>query len=313
MTLPTPSSLCDRTDRSLENAPNHRRLVLISAGVTALAGLLASALNLLLEQGIGTTGGLGGLGLRSALTTVQSLISILMTVLLPFWAFGYTAVTLKLADGHPVADQDLLHGFRIFRPVLRLILLQELLYMLLALVCMHVGNTLLSFTPLASDVYDLMLPVLLEGGDIASLDPDALSQAMIPMFIGCLVLFAAVAIPVSYRMRMAQFILLDQPQAGARRAIAESFYITKGNVLALVRLDLHFWWFYLLEAVLAVICYGDVLLPLVGIEINGTVAFFLFYVISLALQLALYWQVKNRVSVTYAHAYRALSPAKEEE
>lgn len=307
MTLPTTSELRARANTSLAQAPNHHRLVLISAGVSALAGLAVSAINLLLQQSIGATGGLGGLGLRSVLTTVQSMLALAMTVLLPFWSLGYTAVTLKLSRGEHAEGRDLLDGFRIFLPALRLFFLQELLYIALALVCVHLGSMLLSFTPLAMDFYELLLPVMLEGGDPASIDPDVLLQAMTPIFIGCLVIFVAVAIPVSYRLRMAQYFLLTDPKAGARRALISSFRMTKGNAMALFRLDLSFWWFYVLDVLLAVICYGDVLLPLLGIEMDATVAYFLFYAVSLALQLVLYRYAKNRISVTYAHAYLSLT------
>lgn len=306
MLLPTPSELRSRAAGSLAQAPDHRRLVLISAGVSALIALAVSGVNFLLQQGIGNTGGLSGLGTRSVLSTVQSLLTLAMTVLLPFWSLGYTAVTLKLAKHEPAQPKDLLAGFRAFLPVLRLFLLLEILYLVLAMTCLYLGSMLLSFTPLATGLHQTLMPILLEGGDPAAIDPELLLTAMLPIFIGCLVLFALVAIPLSYRLRMAQLCLLEDPKAGARRAMVASFRMTRKNALALFRLDLQFWWFYLLEAVLAVIAYGDVLLPLLGLEMNATAAYFLFYAVSLGLQLVLYRQAKNPVYVTYAHAYLSL-------
>ena len=58
------------------------------------------------------------------------------------------------------------------------------------------------------------------------------------------------------------------------------------------------------------ICYGDQLLPRVGIElpISETAAYFLFYGIYLVIQFLLFWRFRNRLEVTYATAYDTLRP-----
>jgi hypothetical protein len=82
------------------------------------------------------------------------------------------------------------------------------------------------------------------------------------------------------------------------------------------RLDLSFWWYYLLHALLVAICYGDQLLPVLGIQLpwSKNVGFFLFYVVSLLCQLALYVAARNKVEATYVLAYDALrTPAEKSE
>lgn len=306
MFLPSSSELRARAADALTHAPGHRRLVLISAGLSTLLALLVSGLNMLLDSGIATTGGLAGLGMRSILTTAQSLLTLATSVALPFWMLGYTSVSLKLAKGEPARKQDLLNGFRYFFPALRLLLMLEVLFIGLFIACIYLGSMLLSMTPLGFGLYQTVLPVLMAGGDPASLDPEALMQAMAPVFIGCAVIYGVVAILLYYRLRMAQLALMDDPKAGAGKALMTSIRMTKGNCKALFRLDLSFWWFYVLEALLAVIAYGDLLLPYLGIEMNATAAYFVFYVLSLGLQLLLYYRVKNPISVTYAHAYLSL-------
>ena len=59
----------------LDQADNARRLVLIWSVASAVISLLASFLSFLLDTQIEQTGGLSGIGLRSVLTTAQSLLS----------------------------------------------------------------------------------------------------------------------------------------------------------------------------------------------------------------------------------------------
>lgn len=308
MILPTPTELHNRAKSALLRSPNHRRLVLLHGGIIALLSLAVSGLNLLLQQGIDATGGLAGLGTRSILSTVQTMLGFLTAVALPFWSLGYIAATVKFARQTQSRPADLLAGFRCFFPAVRLFLLQELIFVALAFACLNLGSILLCLTPLGSGLSALMLPVLESGGDPATIDPDLLIDAIMPMLIGCAVIFAAIAIPVLYRLRMANYALLDNPRAGARNALGQSLRMTKGNCLALFKLDLRFWWFYAAEAVITVICYGDVIFSLLGVEMNVTAAYFGFYALSLALQLALYTWQKNTVFTAYAEAYLSMLP-----
>ena len=63
-----------------------------------------------------------------------------------------------------------------------------------------------------------------------------------------------------------------------------------------------------------VVCYGDILLPMVGITLpwSGTVSYFVFYVLSLILQFVVYYFFMNRVNVTYAMAYESIRPKPQE-
>lgn len=306
MFLPPSFQLRARAADSLTHAPGHRRLVLIHAGLSALLSLLVSCINFALDSGIDTTGGLQGVGLRSILTTGQTLLTLAMTVLLPFWDLGYTGATMSLARQQETPNSALLSGFRRFRPALRLFLLSYLLYTLVGSICMYAGSMLLTFTPLATPVYELILST---GGDPAALDPQQLMRAMLPLLLGGGAIFALVAIPLSYRLRLASYYMLDG--SGARQSMVQSARAMKGNCLALLRLDLSFWWYYAAQALLTLIAYGDLLLPYLGIQTNAAFAYFLFYAVSLVAQLGLFLWKKNQISVAYAHAYFSLLPGKE--
>ncbi len=308
-------ALVSEAETSLANASyDPKKLILIHTGLVLLLSLLLSVVDYLLEHFIGTTGGLGGIGLRSTLSTAQSFLRLLQTVALPFWQMGYIYLTLKLSRQESVAPSELLQGFRNFGSVLRLELLRTLLYAGIAVLCSYVSSILFFLTPWAADVADTILPLMQDTSILD--DPAALRSAMmpameaaaIPLAIIFAIVFLVFFLPVFYRYRMASFALLDAPQQGALAALRTSRRMCRKNCIAIFRLDLHFWWFYLLEVAITAVCYGDLILGWLGIPLpfNATVAYFLFLVLYLVCQLGLYLWRKNLVSVTYAHAYNVL-------
>ena len=299
----------------LANTPNQKRLVLLWAGASVLLALLSGLITYLLDTGIAGTGGLSGIGLRSVLTTMQQVISTATSIFLPFWGLGYTATTLRMARRQAVKESTLLEGFRRFGPGLRLMLLQSLLLGGLFTLCTYGVILLLAATPLASGAYEILAPVV----EQATTDPtwlpddatmDALTKALLPLTICGGIVAAAAVLPLVYRLRLASLRLMDDPRCGALQAMGTSLHLTRGNAWKLFRLDLHFWWFWLLEAVILAITYGDTLLPKLGIAlpVNPDVAFWAFYVVALIIQVIAYTALHNRISVTYALAYNSLLP-----
>lgn len=302
---------------ALRNAPNQKRLVLIWAAVGTVLPLLVSLLNYLLEHQIADTGGLSGIGLRSVLSTVQSVLSFSSTVLLPFWTLGYWAVTLRLSRKEAVGDGTLLEGFRRFGPALRLILLEGLIYAGVSIICVQVVSTVLSFTPLSAPVYRVLesSQQMLLSGTIDEAMLQAITDAMVPILAVCGVVSVIVLIPVAYRLRLATLCVMDTPGCGALQAIRISLQLMRRNSMTLFLLDLSFWWFYLVKLLVAVLCYGDVFLPMLGITLpfSYSVSFFLFYIVSLVVQFFLLYFAYNKVQTTYAVFYDTLrKPPKEE-
>lgn len=294
--------------QALSCVANHRRLVLIYAVVAGLLPLLTGLISFLLDSRIAQTGGLAGIGVRSTLSTVQTLLATTVSWLLPFWSMGYVYTTLRFSHGQETGAQSLLEGFRRFGPVLRLLLLKELLFAGLGVLCIYFGCFVMLLTPLARPLQafllentDLLLTGVLDEAAMAGM-----VEAMVPMLIGCGVLFAAVAIPLFYRLRLADYYLLDVPGCRARQAMALSRKALRRKCMALLRLDFHFWWFYLAEGVIAVIGYGDVLAGLLGLPLTGSGVYFGVSLLALAARLALYWFCRNRVAVTYVKFYQAL-------
>ena len=120
--------------------------------------------------------------------------------------------------------------------------------------------------------------------------------------------YAAVCIPLSYRLRFADYILLEGE--GGRQAMIQSFLLTRGSCKEIFKLDLHFWWFYLLQLLALALCYGDGILSLLGVTlpINSNLRYFLFYTIGLLLEGFLFCRYQGQRLTTSALAYDALQP-----
>lgn len=309
------ADLCAAAVRDLSQTPAHRNIAWIWAGVAAAAGLLGSLLSFFLDSRIAQTGSLDGIGLRSFLSTVQMAVSLFTMIALPFWNIGHTAAALEISRSRQAKSDLLLEGFRRFGPVLRYHLLQALLVIVLAIVSMNVGNVLFSLTPLALPLTAQMMEIMetMYASPDYVPDPAAMEEILkgtIPLLIGCAVLFLVLYILVAYRLRLVPWLLMDEPRCGALAAMAASVRQMRGCCLSLFLLDLRFWWFYLAEMLIAALCYGDVLLPLLGVNlpVSRDAAYFLFYAAAMVAQVGLYGYAKNRLAVTYAKFYDAALP-----
>ena len=312
MSFPEFSQLRTQASHSLEQASNPKRMVLFHSGVVLLLAAVMTIADYLLNHAISNTGGLGGMATRSLLSTVQSVLQIAQIGVLPFWQMGYTFYCLQVAQNKNTEYRSFLEGFRRFGAVLRLNLFTGIIYMAVAMFSTYVSSFLFMMSPWGASLLDPLYQLAPgEAVDTEVLNQlvDTISQeAMLPIFcifIPCFLLFCA---PFFYRYRMAAFWLMEHPQGGALAAMHSSRQLMQGNRKALFRLDLRFWWFYLLDLLVTGICYGDFLLDALGIPLpfSADTAYFLFFALYLVCQLALYYWRRNEVTVTYAHVYLSL-------
>jgi len=301
------------TERLGQASYDPKKLVLLHTAVSLGVSFLIALLNLLLSRQIDGTGGLAGVQSRTILVTIQSGLQYGGSIALPFWEIGILSVAIRWARGQEAGPHALLNGFRRFGPVLRLMLLQGVLYFAIAMACIYVSTLVYMMTPLAKPLMELMMPMLEE---TSALDPqltvdqatmEAILEHMGPVFAIFGVLFLLVSVPLLLRFRLSEYLVMDGT-SGAMQAMLYSWKLTKGNVLALLKLDLSFWWFYGLQLLVAVISYGDVLLPMAGVSLpfSGDLAYFTFYLVHILLQLALFWWIGSRKYTTYALAYDGL-------
>lgn len=300
-------SLKNTAKDTLNAAVNARQLMLLYVGVSLLLTVLCSALDVLLQQQIDTTGGLSGIGTRSILSTVQTLLHFVPSLLLPFWNMGYIYTTIRIARRENTQLSDLTTGFRHFGAVIWLHFLQGLIYLLIGVVASYLLSAFLLFTGLAAPLMDTLRSFN------ANLSPEhfpqSLQDAALPLFLGFLGLYLLLFLPIHYRLRLSSYFLMDDPEKGVIYAIISSFQHMRGNCLFMLRLDLSFLWFYILEILIGFLCYGDVLANALGIPLplSPTGAFFAFLGAYALCQLGLYLWKKNYLSVTYACTYEALT------
>lgn len=312
--LSEPSILRTSAGTSLKQAANPSRVILVHTGAMLLLSLLLTIADYLLNQQISATGGLGGMGLRSILTTVRSVLRLTQFVGLLFWQVGYTYYTLNVARGKTAGLSDLLEGFRRWAPILRLRALMLGMGILLTFLCAQVTSILFMFTPWADPIMTEM-EMLMSNGDITeeilAETIFAMSQeVMIPILVIFGLCFLAGFLYLFFRFRLAELWLMAHPEGGAFAALRNSSILMRGNYKAMFRIDLHFWWFYLLELLVTTLFYGDTILHSFGIQMTADAfgSYIVFFALYIWAQMSLYWWKRNEVAVTYAHAYLELCP-----
>lgn len=290
------------------------------AGITGLSLLLTLG-DYLVGTQVANTGGLGNLGLRSILKTVREILPIAQMFLLLCLEYGYVSAVLGIARKQETDPKTLLNGFYRFGPVFRFTLLQTLIYSLIGILAIWVGFQIFLITPLSGSLYELLEPMISGGvvdeSAMMAMDPalsNAILEACIPLLVIFAVLYFIVLIPVFYSLRMARFILMDEPRQGAWASIVDSWNLMKRNRLHLFKLDLSFWWYYLLQFLAMALCYGDLLLPMMGVSLpwSAELSYFLFYAAYLLCQFVLCFFALNKVEVTYAVTYEILRQPPEE-
>lgn len=298
----------------LANARDGQKIVLYYSLITVAVSAAATALSYVLSQQIARTGGLGSMGVRSALTTAQTLLPIVQAVFLMCLTLGYLATMLRIARGQYASPNGMRLGFDRFWVLLRCTLLKGLIFGGVAMASMYVAIAIYMMTPLSNSVVDILMPLVKNAGTSGILLDDVtyaqLMDATMPAMGIFGVLFLVLAAPVFYRYRMADYLIIDRPATGALAALRDSRMMTKGNRWNLFRLDLSMWWYYAAVLVSTAIGYGDQLLPALGITLSfsDTVSYFLFLGAYLAATFAVYYFLRNRVEVTYALAYDSIRP-----
>lgn len=295
---------------------NPRRLMAIHSGVALGIALLVAVLNYVIAWQIDSKGGgLSGLPMRSVLDTAATVLSILQLVLAPFWTMGLHYAILRQARGKSAYPGTLLEGFRRFGPVLRMMLMELIIYSIITLVAMYGAYFLYGFTPEGQAFNNEVLLQITQGMDSMSIidsipqqTMEQISRVYLPIF---LVIWLVLAIPAAYRLRLAPYVLMDKEGTGAWKAIRTSGKLTRHNGWKLVALDLSYWWYYLLPMVLMLPAYADLLLPTLGITlpVDAEVLYLAGYLVYGVLTLIFEILAKPKVSLTYALAYDVLLEA----
>lgn len=317
MTLPSSRQLREDAGRQLSKAREPQKIVLIYTGILLGVSAFSTVAQYLLGSGISQTGGLRNLGLRSMLSTVSNILPIAQYIILLCLGLGFAAAALRIARGQFASPMTLKAGFERFWPLAKCTLLQSLILLAVGFGSFYLAMAIYMFSPFSEGFFTIITPLLADESILSTGIPVldeatslALMDQMWPMFIIFGILFLALAIPVTYRYRLVNYLIIDRPGIGALSALRTSNSLMKGNKRRFFRLDLGFWWYYVLLSLASVVCYGDLVLAMLGISLpmSSTVSYFLFYALFLAADFGIYWFNLNRVEVTYALAYDALIP-----
>lgn len=306
----------------LQNAKNQKEIILLYAAITLGLGLVILLLQLTLNQKISHTGGLSGMNSRNMLSALSNFLPLVSSLLTMCLGFGYMGGMLRISRGQYASRNALKTGFERFWPLLRLKLLLGAMLLGLGIGASYLASLIFMLSPFSDSFLDAIAPAvsggsLLTGGTI-TLDETALdvvTAASGPLIVIFLALILAFVVPMLYRFRMADYVLYDHPEVGAMYALRESRKMMQGSRWQLFRLDLSFWWYYLITVLAAVLAYGDVLLSLAGVSLplDETVSYLLFYLLSVAATFAQLYFLRNPMEVTYALAYNRLKPKEEKQ
>lgn len=320
MQLESPTAIIKQAkDAWNRNAADNRRVVLFYALPALILPLMVMVINLFLNKLLAGTGGLSGIGMRSAMETIQTVLSGALRLALPFWQLGLTCCALSVSRGQNASTDHLFEGFRRWGAALRLMIFRTFRYVAGIFCGAMLSGLLLSVTPLSSSLISISEAIINDPAYANATAEEIMNAVMsrarfwdiAPYYILCGLSIALATIPLFYRYRMSDYVLLDSEKPGALLAIRKSTEMMFGNAKWLFALDLRFWWYYLLLLIPGIISYGDLLLPALGIALpfSEEWAMVIFSLLSAAAQLAYYYLFRGRIETTYACAYEFLKNA----
>lgn len=312
MSIPSAKYLKKKASNRLQSGNDPKKVVLVYAGIVALSSLVVTVVQDLLDSQISQTGGIQNIGTRSMLTTADTVLTIAQLLLVMCLTLGYTGSMLRIARGQYASPNSLKAGGERIWVLLRTRLLQMLIMTAAAFaLCFLVVNVCL-LTPLSNRVIAVMGTVSAEELLSNGLALIALYGAMLPIILIYLVALVPLLWYFSCTYRMVDYLLIDRPQLGAFGVLRESRRMMQGNMKMMLRVDLSFWWYYLLQALVSVLIYLNMVLALFAIGLPPEVLYWGTVVLYLAADFALRYFFSNKVAVTYALFYDSLCPKQEQ-
>lgn len=323
MTSLRPGQIKEEAGARLAQASQRTKIMQVFCGILLVLSLLFTGGNFLLDSMMANAGGLGAVGKRTMIQTFQRILPFLNTFAMMVLELGIWNAMLRIGRGQFASPQSLKMGLARFFPWFRFQLLQILGLIAIGSALMFVAMGIFFITPFARPAMELMLPLAMEYTDPVMMQEMLLADeallmsiydALMPMYIILAVLVLIAWIPISYRLRVANLIILDDPTAGAFKALIRSFRLTKICWKWYVRLDLSFWWYYVLLGLSTGLSYLDLLLASVGcpLPVGADIASLLSYGLYLVTQLAIYYFLRPKVQVSTAILYDSLLPPKKE-
>ncbi len=297
-------------------APLEKKIILIYSAIVMGLALLTTVLRYVLGLWIDQITGLSGISTRTMLSTLQSMLPIAQSLVVMCIELGYLSAMLRIARGQYASPNTLRLGFDRFWTLLRCSVIQGLIYGGMIFASIYLASMIFVMTSWGADFMAQLAPLMSE---TSLLNPEmvlddaavmSLAPSMVPMFVIMAIVACLLIVPTALRFRMANYIIIDKPGQGAIAALTESRKMMRRNCLKVLKLDLSYWWYFLILVAVSMVGNADLWLPLLGIQLplSGDVSYFLFYILYLGLQTMVYYFLRSRMEVTYALAYDSLKP-----
>ena len=148
----------------LANARDGQKIILYFSLITIAATALANVASYVLSRQIAKTGGLGSMGVRSALTTAQTLLPLVQAGFLMCLTLGYLATMLRIARGQYASPNGMRLGFDRFWVLLRCTLLKGLIFGGAAAASLYVAMMIYMMTPFSNAAVDILMPLVKNAG-----------------------------------------------------------------------------------------------------------------------------------------------------
>ena len=316
MSIPSAKYLKVKAANRLKTGKEPQKVVLIYAAILAAAAMAGNLAGYLLGGQISQAVGLQGMNTRAVLSTAKVVVTIAQLLLVEGLALGYCAAMLRIARGQYASGSTLKAGLERLWLLVRTRLLEGVILTAMSFaLCMVVVNIYL-LTPFSNRLVLSKMP-LVEAGELTTEAMLSLWSTAYQVLLPVTVLYVVALIPLLWYFsavyRLVDYLLIEKPQLGALGALRESRRRMRGSMRMLLRVDLSFWWYYLLQAATKVLYTGLILAALgVTLSVSPTVFLVAALVIYLAADFAVRYFFSNRVAVTYALFYDSLCPKEAE-
>lgn len=294
----------EAASRLQEDGGGFRKLVLIHTAVTAGVSLLLMLVSWS-TQYIAPEGGLSNMGTQDLLSTCQILLQLICMIAIPFWDAGLIYCALGLTRNIHTGADGLTEGFRRWSPIASSLGIRGVIYFAVSTVCSFASSLLLSYLPLPQSIIQELTEFA--EAPVFPLSSGVQMVMIVYILVYCINL-CVLLIPRLYLHRQVVYRIMDDRSCGGLQAVLHSRMLMKGQRLKLLRMDLSFWWFYLLELVISGISVAHLLLPELGIQLpmSDELAAWVFPIAALLGQLGLYYLAKPKLVVSYALFYQSV-------
>ncbi len=302
-----------------EHQTDYRKLVFQHAAVSSALMLILSLVGLWVNSSIADTQGLDGVGTAAALQSMYTVVMLAANVLLPFWQAGILYTSIRVVRRQNTEFSMLTQGFRRVAPLAGFYGMLMLIFFGVAMACLNLLIVPFMCVPVPEELQSAM--EMLDYTDVAQMEVfyaehyGEMMRYSMPLVIVLACVYGLVAVPLLYRFRMCNYLLMEDERAGVMASFGISSRMTKGERKNLFLLDLSFWWYHLLTVLISLIIYVPDFLNDIGVNlpVNYETANLLAYIVYIICYLVFIGLAGAHYQVSMTCAYEKLRVLQENE